>query len=186
VAVEGATLAEPKGGGEKGPKRAPSAFLQLVFQHYRPGSRAIRGVDLVAEDVTTPGLAPGDHYRLGLRLRGDRWVHVLQLGADSSLAVLFPNAEYTAIANPLPGNSPRWVPAEPGWLTLTDTGGAEMLLVIAATEAVPELEELCERHLQAPGPAARREVAKRLATLVASLPRERPGLVDVISFSFEH
>jgi hypothetical protein len=179
VSVEGASLQSGRG-----PKKGPAAFLQLVFQHHRPGTETIFGVDLLAGPGDPVVLAAGDRYRVGLRPRGDRHVYAFQLGAGGGLVRLFPNATYAAVQNPLPGNAAQWLPAEPGWLAIEEARGRELVVLVASSEPLPRLRELWERHEQAASGEERAEVVGLVRSLVDALPLELPDQVEVHWFAF--
>jgi hypothetical protein len=121
-----------------------------------------RGADGDTHLESGDRVAPGDHLSLEFRCTRPAWVYVLDADERGECYLLFPQPSFDR-KNPMPPNSTVVLPGtlggrENAW-TVTSRGGREHLLVAAAPEPVPELEQELSR-LPAPVPGHRVSYAR--------------------------
>jgi len=86
---------------EKGPRRGPTPFRNLLLQFQKQGSQVVEAIDLQNPPEEMLTLTSADNYRLLLELAKERHVYVFQLTSSGLLVQLFPNEAYSVVENPL-------------------------------------------------------------------------------------
>ena len=134
--------------GEKGPPKGAISFTQLAFQFQKPGSRIVESFDLRVSAAWPISLTAADNYRLQLEPDQACHIYVFQLTASGALVQLFPDQADAVPQNPLRQGQKRYLPSESTWFYLDENKGQESLYLIAATQPLPEIQELYDRYAQ--------------------------------------
>lgn len=119
---------------------------------------------------------PGDNFKLSVRANTTCWLYVIDIDATGWAQPIFPNAEYSALQNPVePGRALVW-PEGKDWIYLDQYRGVETLYFVASRGPRPELEQvlgdLARMKRPASDPPARVE---QVAAITRGLAGKRPG-----------
>lgn len=87
-------------------------------------------------------LRSGDHYRLFFEPRQAAYVYAYQVDSAGTVVPLFPNPDFSALANPVPAGRKVWLPSEETWWSLDEMTGTEELVLIASKLPLRKVEEV--------------------------------------------
>lgn len=101
--------------------------------------------DIVSELQTGDILTSLDYYALFLQPFQNAFVYVVQQDATGTIAVLFPDPQWTPQTNPVPAGQTVWVPKDmEHWFYLDTHVGQELIYIVATRERNAWLEALLQ------------------------------------------
>ncbi len=157
---------------------------RIQFQVQPEGSESIEDFDasLVQDEVIA--LSSEDNYRLLIELPEERFVYVIQAGADAKILRLFPNVDYNPAKNPLPAGEKIVVPLPPNWFYVEEDRGEMSVYVVTSAEPLQAWDEAYTDYSLSKGKTEREKVAADLLAKLEKI-REDPGeQVSVKIFRF--
>jgi hypothetical protein len=123
-------------------------------------------VDLLASKQPRVKLTADDSYRLVLEMMADRHVYVYQRAPRGEIELLYPNAGYSLVENPIRAADTVYLPDVPNGFYVESREGLYRLYVVAAEGAMSELETL---NLRSSRPGIQLGRRKRAMLLVERL-----------------
>jgi cytoskeletal protein RodZ len=126
---------------------APAAPEEIVpgrieFQYQPKGSEDIKKLDIDSPQDEIISLSSEDNYRLILQLPQERYVYVIQVGAEEQPIRLFPNQEYSPSENPLQAGKATTIPLPPNWFYVEKDEGDVLLYVVTSIEPLFEWDDI--------------------------------------------
>jgi hypothetical protein len=128
----------------KGKGRGNQSFQQLTLQVNRGAAGPIESFDLL-NPITIPiDLTTSDDFRLQIQPTQTRNLYLFLVNPNNGYLALHPEKGFI----PLHPEVATLLPSRPNWFYLSGESGAYHLLLITATHAVPELDELYNQYVQ--------------------------------------
>jgi outer membrane protein OmpA-like peptidoglycan-associated protein len=90
-------------------------------------------------------LTPRDNYRITFTPTRDSYVYIYQIDSMGKASIVFPNAEYLSLGNPVKAGRRHSVPPEGKWLKLDQTPGNEEIVVLASETELPDAQAIAAR-----------------------------------------
>jgi hypothetical protein len=169
----------PTAPSEKGPRRGPVVFSQIMFQFQEQDSPTVQAIDILDPPAEILALTSADNYRLLLEPADERHVYVYQLTSSGELVQHFPNEQVNVAQNPLHKGQVYYLPAEPNCFYLDEHTGIERLYVVASTKPLSELAGSFARYSQESDGADRQvqlsSLLETLETIIEAHPQDVAG-----------
>jgi len=129
---------------DKGKGRGDQSFQQLSLQVYRGAAGPMGTFDLRIPQQKPIAISAKDDFRLLIQPAQPRYLYIYLVSPDNDYQVLHPENEF----NPLHPIITTLLPTPPNWFYISGKSGSYRLLMITATRAIPELDELYNQYLQ--------------------------------------